>query len=132
MKIQLFLNHKGLLYGGDSKRVTSQVDGTLKIGNTDITVKANQDCVLPLLFYGASGDYDALFTTTKGEVYNLEKVAVRSGRVIPPPASTVELMELHCRADQAELDREKIWEKIEELDNIFDTNSLNFLIKGEI
>jgi hypothetical protein len=31
-------------------------------------------------------------------------------------------MELRCRADAAE-------EKLEELSNLFDTNSLNFLIK---
>lgn len=131
MNIQLFLNKKGLIWGGDNKNVTCDRTGVLKIHNTCIDVVAGQECVLPQLFYGASGDYDATFTTKDGEVYTLEKVAVRSGRILPPPSSAVELMELHSRADIAERDRDRLWEKVEELSNIFDTNSLNFIIGGK-
>lgn len=131
MNIQLYLNHKGLIYGGDAKRICCEKQGILTIGENEIAVSANEDCVMPLLFYGASGDYDATFKTAKGEVYNLEKVAVRKGRILSPPSTAVKLMELHCRADSAEKERDAMKKDIEDLRNIFDTNSLNFIIKGE-
>lgn len=132
MKIQVFLNKKGLIHGADSKRIKADVNGTLIIGGTEIVIKANEDCVLPLLFYGASGVYDATFKTKKGEVYTLEKVSVRNGRILPPPSTAVEIANLTCRADTAEIERSRINERIEELSRIFDTNSLNFIIKGDI
>ena len=122
MKITTFRNMKGLIHGGDSKRIGCEKSGTLKIGTTEIKISPGEDAIMPLLFNGCTGDYEATFTTSGGVVYKLEKVAVRDGRVMPPSPTTVELMELRCRADAAE-------EKIEELSNIFDTNSLNFLIK---
>lgn len=129
MKIQLFLNKKGLIWGGNNKRIECERAGVLKIGGTEITVSSDTECIMPLLFYGASGDYDATYTTN-GKVYTLEKVAVRNGWILPPPSYAVELMELHVRADNAELERDKINGKLEELSNIFDTNSLNFIIGG--
>lgn len=131
MKIQVFLNKRGLIYGADTKRITADEEGILTIGNTDIVVMPCEECVLPQLFYGASGVYDATFKTTKGEVYHLDKVSVRNGRILPPPSTAVEIAELICRADKAEAERGRINERIEELSNIFDTNSLNFLIKGD-
>lgn len=122
MKITTFKNGKGLIHGPDPKRIGSDVAGILKIGKVEVNISAGEDAIMPLLFQGCTGDYDATFTTTGGKVYNLEKVAVRDGWIKPPSPTTVELMELRCRADAAE-------EKIEELSNIFDTNSLNFLIK---
>ena len=56
-----------------------------------------------------------------GEDYTLEKVSVRGGWIQPPDPTTVELMELRCRADRAE-------ERLSELEGLFDTNSLNFII----
>lgn len=130
MKIQVFLNKKGLIYGEDTKRITSDMDGTLIIGDTEIIVKSNENCVLPLLFYGASGRYDATFKNTKGEVYSLDKVTLRNGRIIPAPSSEVKIAELTYRADKAEKERDELNEKIEDLSKIFDTNSLNFIIGG--
>lgn len=122
MKITTFRNMKGLIHGGDSKRIGCDRGGTLKIGTTEIRISPGEDVIMPLLFNGCSGDYDATFTTLGGLVYKLEKVAVREGRIKPPDPLTVEIMELRLRTDAAE-------EKLEELSNIFDTNSLNFLIK---
>ena len=122
MKITTFRNMKGLIHGGDPKRIGCEVAGTLKIGKVEINISPGEDSIMPMLFNGCSGDYEATFTTSSGVVYRLEKVAVRGGWSAPPPPTTVELMELRCRTDAAE-------EKIEELSNIFDTNSLNFLIK---
>ena len=130
MNIQLFLNKKGLIYGGDNKRIYCESPGILKIGGFEITVSGN-DCIMPQLFYGASGDYEATYTTNEGEVYRLEKVAVRNGRILPPPSSALELMDLRIRADEAEKERERINARIEDLSNIFDTNSLNFIIGGK-
>ena len=130
MNIQLFLNKKGLIWGSDNKRIRCDRAGVLKIGGSEITVSTTES-ILPQLFYGASGDYEAIFTTNNGEVYTLEKVAVRSGRILPPPSTVVELMELRCRADEAEKERAAMGKKLEDLSNIFDTNSLNFIIKGE-
>jgi hypothetical protein len=122
MKLTIFKNKKGLIYGSDPKRIGCDVAGVLKIGKAEIAITPGEDSIMPMLFNGCSGDYDATFTTSDGEVYKLEKVAVRGGWIQPPPPTTVELMELRCRADAAE-------ERLEELSSIFDTNSLNFLIK---
>jgi hypothetical protein len=122
MKLTIFKNKKGLIYGSDPKRIGCDVAGVLKIGKAEIAITPGEDSIMPMLFNGCSGDYDATFTTSDGAVYSLEKVAVRGGWIQPPPPTTVELMELRCRADAAE-------ERLEELSSIFDTNSLNFLIK---
>lgn len=122
MKITTFRNMKGLIHGPDPKRIGCDRAGTLKIGTTEINISPGEDAIMPLLFNGCTGDYEATFTSSGGVVYNLEKVAVRDGRIKPPSPTTVELMELRLRQDKSE-------EEIEELKNIFDTNSLNFLIK---
>lgn len=129
MRIQTFKNMKGIIHGSDPKRIGCEKSGILKIGNTEIKISAEEDAIMPLLFHGATGDYNATFTDGEGEVYILEKVAVRGGRIAPPSPTAVEIMELHCRADIAEAERDALSEKVRELENIFDTNSLNFLIK---
>lgn len=122
MKLTTFKNMKGLIYGSDPKRIGCDVAGILRCGKTEVNISPGEDSIMPMLFNGCSGDYDATYTTSDGAVYKLEKVAVRGGWIQPPPPTTVELMELRCRADAAE-------ERLEELSSIFDTNSLNFLIK---
>ena len=122
MKLTLFNNMKGLIHGNDPKRIGCDKAGTLKIGKTEVSISPGENSIMPMLFQGCTGDYAATFTTPTGVVYNLEKVAVRGGWIQSPAPTTVELMELRCRTDAAE-------EKIEELSNLFDTNSLNFLIK---
>lgn len=129
MKITTFKNMKGLIHGSDPKRIGCDKEGVLKIGNTEVTIFPGADSIMPLLFHGATGDYEATFTDSHGKVYHLGKVAVRGGRIAPPPPTAVEIMELRCRADAAEDECEALREKIRELENIFDTNSLNFLIK---
>lgn len=122
MKITVFKNMKGLIHGADSKRISSDKGGTLKIGKALIKICPGEDSVMPLLFNGNTGDYDATFITDEGVAYALEKVEVRDGRINPPSRAAMDLMELRLRTDEAEV-------KIEELSQIFDTNSLNFLIK---
>ena len=128
MQIQTFKNMKGVIHGHDPKRIDCDRDGVLKIGDTEVKVISGGDSILPLLFYGASGDYAATFTDVHGDTYNLETVNVREGRIAPPSPVSVEIMELRCRADSAEDECRALKESISELSKIFDTNSLNFLI----
>lgn len=129
MKIQTFKNLKGLIHGNDPKRIGCDIEGILRIGTTEINISPGADSIMPMLFHGATGNYEATFTDKYGIVYNLEKVAVRSGWIQTPPETTVELMDLRCRADAAEEERDALREQIRELSEIFDTNSLNFLIR---
>lgn len=128
MQIQTFMNMKGLIHGRDPKRIDSDRDGTLKIGATEIAVLQGGDTILPTLFHGATGDYPATFTDAEGVTYDLGKVEVRNGRINPPSKIAVELMETRARMDVLERENEVLKNKIEYLGNIFDTNSLNFLI----
>lgn len=129
MKIQLFKNMKGLIHGSDPKRIGCDREGILKISTTEIAVSPKEDLILPLLFHGATGNYSATFTDNDGQVYELETVAVRDGRIAPPHPTAVEFMELRYRADAAEEECKALRRKIRELEHIFDTDSLNFLIK---
>jgi hypothetical protein len=129
MRIQTFKNKKGLIHGSDPMRIGCDLEGTLKIGTTEVSVSPEADSVMPLLFHGCTGVYEATFTAKGGEVYELDKVAVRGGRIVPPPATAIELMELRCRADEAEDERDELRKQMNDLANIFDTNSLNFLIR---
>ena len=129
MKIQTFRNGKALIHGSDPKRIGCDKKGVLKIGNTEIQISPETDSIMPLLFHGACADYNATFTTDEGIVYTLEKVAVRGGHICAPPALVLEIMELRCKLDEADIEREQMWAKMRELENIFDTDSLNFLIK---
>ena len=130
MIITTFKNMKGLIHGEDTKRIECAVDGVLKIGSTEIQVSSAGESLLPKLFHGATGKYEATFTDICGMVYTLENVLVRGGRIAPPSKTDVELMELRNRADMAEEEMANMRDEIEELKNIFDTNSLNFLING--
>ena len=129
MIIQTFLDMTGMIHGNDPKRIACDKSGVLNIGTTDITIKGGEEAIMPMLFHGISGDYDATFTDESGAVYILEKVAVRNGRIKPPPESALTIMELRIRADKAELERDALRAEIARLDKIFDTDSLNFLIR---
>ena len=129
MKIQLFKNQKCLIHGADAKRISADIAGTLTIGSTAINISPGIESVMPLLFNGCTGEYKATFTSQLGNVYELERVSVRGGRIVPPPQTAVELMELRSRVDALEDKCETLENENRELRNIFDTNSLNFLIK---
>jgi len=121
MHIQTFENKKGLIWGPDPRRIACEIPGVLKIGSAQITVPAGKKEIMPMLFYGATGDYPAAFTAADGEVYDLGKVAVRDGWIRPPSETAAELMELRFRADKTE-------KRICELESLYRTDSLHFLI----
>ena len=129
MKIQTFNNGKGLIHGSDPKRIGCDIGGVLKIGKTEIVISTDAESVMPVLFNGCTGIYSATFTSVAGIVYELDKVAVRNGRIAPPSQTSVELMELRCRVEETESRCATLEQKNRELSNIFDTDSLNFLIK---
>ena len=131
MKIQLFKNDKGIIHGLDSKRITCDIGGVLKIGTAKIEVKPDTENIFPLLFNGGTGKYKASFTSDSGCVYELAVVTVKGGRVLPPTETALEIAELRSTIEYLEDRYERMEEAIEELRNIFDTNSLNFIIKGE-
>jgi hypothetical protein len=120
---------RAMIYGGDQRRIGGDVSGVLKIGTTEIKITPEEDSILPILYHGATGRYLATFTDVSGNVYDIGKILVRNGKIVPPTEVEVELMELRCRLDTSEDECEALREKIRELENIFDTNSLNFLIK---
>lgn len=121
MKITLFKNGKGLIHGADPKRIACERDGILKIGKTEIEVTSDGNAVMPMLFYGATGEFAASFTAESGAQYDLGGVTVCSGWIRPPSPEAVELMELRVRADETET-------RLEALEGLFDTNALNFII----
>lgn len=129
MKIQLFKNKKGLVSGTDSKHIGCDKGGVLRIGTAEVTISPGSDSIMPILFNGCNGVYKATFTDSIGEVYELERVTVKEGRITPPTQTASEIAELRIRADALEDKCEALEEEIRKLSNIFDTNSLNFLIK---
>lgn len=128
MKIQLFKNGKGLIHGTNSKRIGCDIEGTLSIGSAEIKVSAESKSIMPLLFNGCSGVYNASFKSVSGSVYLLERVTVKGGRIVSPSQTSIELMEMRCRLEAFEEEIESTRKEMDELRNIFDTNSLNFLI----
>lgn len=128
MKIKVFSNGKGLIHGGDSKRIGCEKEGVLKIGNTEVTISQGADSIMPLLSNGCTGRYPSTFTDKEGNSYDLGVVEIQGGRITQPPPSAVEIMELRCYIEKLEKMCEAMSEQIRELSHIFDTNSLNFLI----
>lgn len=128
MKLQTFKNGKGLIYGADAKRIGCDKEGILKIGSVEIKISAEAESVMPMLFNGSSGVYSATFTDKRGDVFDLGRVTIRGGRLDPPPQTAVEFMELRCMLEALEKKCNDMQKDITELKNIFDTNSLNFLI----
>jgi hypothetical protein len=131
VKIQLFKNDKGIIYGSDPKRISCDIGGVLRIGSAKIEVKPDTENIFPLLFNGGTGKYKATFTSEIGTVYEIAEVTVKGGRVLPPSQTAIEFMELRCRVEYLEDRCAKMEEDIIRLNGIFDTNSLNFIIKGE-
>lgn len=128
MRVQLFKTGKGLIHGDNPRRIGCDRDGVLTIGSVKVTISKDEEAAMPVLANGAVGVYNATFET-QFEKFDLGKVTVRGGRIIPPPQTEVDFMELRCRAEHLEATCDDLREQLRELANIFDTNSLNFLIK---
>lgn len=126
MNIQRLKNGKGLIYGHDPKRIECDIKGVLKIGSAEINISGEE--IMPVLVNGSSGERKATFTSELGHIYDLGKVTIKAGRLVSPSQATIEKVEMQCRIDLLEDRCKAMEEKLLELSNIFDTNSLNFLI----
>lgn len=132
MVIQLFNNKKGLVHGSDPCRIGCEREGVLRIGSTEVNISTEGESVMPILKNGCDGSYRAFFTDQNGDVYELDRLIIRRGRIVPPTRETVELMELRCGLEALIEKCNSLQAQIEILSHIFDTDSLNFLInKGE-
>ena len=129
MRIQTFNNGKGLIYGDDSKRIGCNIAGVLTIGKTEVSITPDEESILPVIANGSTGEHKATYKSDSGIVYDLGRVSIKGGRIIPPPQATIDLMELRCRVDVLEAGYEALREENRELRNIFDTDSLNFITK---
>ena len=127
MRVQLFKQGKGLIHGDDPRRIECNREGVLTIGAVKITIAEGVDAAMPVLANGATGVYSASYETPF-ERFDLGKVTVRKGKIVPPPQTEVDFMELRCRAEKLEETCDDLRRQIRDLANIFDTNSLNFLI----
>lgn len=127
MKVQLFKTGKGLIHGDNPRRIECERKGVLTIGSVSVDIPAGEEAVMPVLANGATGVYNATFKTAL-ETFDLGKVTVRGGTIFPPPQTDIDLMELRCRIEGLEATCEDLREQLRNLANIFDTNSLNFLI----
>ena len=126
MKIQRLKNGKGLIYGPDPKRIECDIKGVLKRGSTEVSISGEE--IMPVLVNGSSGEHKAIFTSELGHEYDLGKVTIKAGRLASPSQATIEKVEMQCRIDLLEDRCQAMEDKLIELSNIFDTNSLNFLI----
>lgn len=130
MHIQTFNNGTGVIFGDDIKRICAKSDGLLTICGTNISVSKDSPSILPVLGYGCTGRYPAIFAPSNSEiVYDLGYINVSKGRIVPLTETEAEIAELRCRADEKDREICLLKRQFEELSNIFDTNSLNFLIK---
>lgn len=129
MKITLFTNKTGLIHGDDPRHIHCEKPGVLEIGKVSVNISSDEGELFPNLFNGESLEHLATYTTEDGVEYNLGKIIIRRGWIGKPSDTQLELMDLRCRAETAEAERDAMRAEIEELKNIFDTNSLNFLIK---
>lgn len=128
MKIATFDNNRCLIYGKNPLRIIGDKEGVLKIGTTKIAITPGTESVVPVLCNSATGEFNATFTDNDGCVYELEKVTIQGGRIVPPSQIVADFMELKCKEEALEKECAILREKVDELSHRFDTNSLNFLI----
>lgn len=129
MKLQLLNNKRGVIYGKNALRISCDIGGTLKIHTNDIMISPDAESVMPILCNGCTGEFKATFTDVNGIVYDLEKVTIQGGRIVPPPQIVADFMELKCKEEAIEKEFAELKAQFEELSHRFDNNSLNFLIK---
>jgi hypothetical protein len=121
MKIMLFCNGKGLVCGSDPKRIVCPAAGLLRIGSAEIRVPEQENAVMPMLFQGVTGRFEASFEADAGQTYELAPVTVHNGWILPPSPIEAEVAELRAGTEDAA-------KRIEALERLFDTNGLNFII----
>lgn len=126
MKIHRFKNGTGTITGVDTQRIYSDASGILQVGAVALAItNATEGVAVPRI---KDGIYCARFVSGDNE-YSLGNIKVRNGFISPQKIYTdIEIRLMH-RVDELEEKVVTLEAKTNELDSIFDTDSLNFLIK---
>lgn len=128
MKIHLFNDKTGVIGGFSPYTLRSDKDGLLKIGGKVINILPDTPAKIPPL---TDDTYNAVFESADGITYDLGRITIHNGGVVASKTYTAREIELRHALDKAENKIAELIERVDALENIFDTNSLNFLIPPE-
>lgn len=128
MRIHLFNDRNAVLYGYNPHNLISDKPGTLNVGSK--VIRVSSDNAIPFTNVH-DGTYMASFVSDDGIAYDIGRVTVHNGGIITNRTYTEREIELKHALDRAEDKISELVEKVNVLENIFDTNSLNFLIPPE-
>lgn len=124
MRIHLFNDGTAVITGMNTHSVTCDKCGVFKIGSMKMPIFDSKECALPML---SDGCYTASVTIETGKEYRVGYVSIHNGGIVPSRVSEKELM-LHHELDRANDKIEELTAKVDALEKIFDTDSLNFLL----
>lgn len=127
MTLHTFKDKTAIIIGGLFGEITSDRSGVLTIGKQTVNVTANVPASLPMLTDGIK----SVKLLSGEEVYTVGQVNVRYGRLVPQSYMSKSEIALKHRVDELEKNIALIFSELSRLDKKFDTNSLNFIIKGE-
>ena len=124
MRIHLFNNGTAVISGLNPKTLVADKPGTLRIGCSSFAVLDLKETVIPRM---TDGCYTASFISEDGKEYRVGYISVHNGGIVAARTSENELL-LHHELDRANEKIEELTAKVAELEKIFDTDSLNFLL----
>ncbi len=125
MRIHLFNDKTGVVHGIDSRNIIADKCGTLIIGGKKIPVLASRLTALPAI---PDSTYMVKFEGVDGFSYHIGSVAIHNGGIVSNKSYTERELALRHALDKAENRIAELTERVDALEKIFDTDSLNFLI----
>lgn len=125
MRIHLFNDKTAVVHGIDARNIIADKCGTLLIGGKKIPVFASRLTTLPSI---PDSTYIVKFEGDDGAVYNIGSVAIHNGGIVSNKSYTERELALRHSLDEAEDRIAELTERVDTLEKIFDTDSLNFLI----
>lgn len=128
MKIHLFNDKTGVIGGYSPFTLMADKSGLLKIGNKVINILPDTPAKIPPLM---DDTYNAVFESSDGITYDLGRITIHNGGVVASKTYTAREIELKHALDKAEDKIAELIERVDVLEHIFDTDSLNFLIPPE-
>ena len=128
MRIHLFNDRSAVLFGYNPHSLISDKPGTLNVGSK--VIRVSSDNAIPFVDVH-DGTYMSSFVADDGTSYDIGRVNVHNGGITANRTYTEREIELKHSLDRAEDKIAELIEKVDVLEHIFDTNSLNFLIPPE-
>ena len=125
MRIHLFNDHSAVLQGYNPHSLVSDKPGTLTVGSK--VMRVSPDNAVPFTNVH-DGTYMASFVADDGTSYDAGRVTVHNGGIAANRTYTERELELKHSLDRAEDRIASLESKVDVLEHIFDTDSLNFLI----